>query len=152
VQRAHSLAEAQEREVAAGRLELAEAIRERRRQKEAAPSVHAASLPGAPVLVMDMRFCISHLDAIMREAGDFTLKDFSDYWAPDNKKTAPNKPNTFVPNRLVQGSSNPLWAPFYDPGLTRLGADGSLEVDPNHPPFFRASNELLGRMLHTMKK
>jgi hypothetical protein len=53
---------------------------------------------------MDMRFCISNLDAIRAEAGDFTLKDFSDYWAPDNEKTAPNLPNTFVPNRIV------IWA------------------------------------------
>jgi hypothetical protein len=31
----------------------------------------ASSVP-----VMDMRFCIGHLDAIRAEAGDFTLKDF----------------------------------------------------------------------------
>ncbi len=48
--------------------------------------------------------------------------------------------------------SNPLWAPFYDSGETRLDADGSLEADPDHPPFFRFSQELLGRMLHTFKR
>jgi hypothetical protein len=53
------------------------------------------------VPVMDMRFCTDHLDAIRSEAGDFTLKDFSDYWAPDNKSLAPNKLNTFVLNCLI---------------------------------------------------
>jgi hypothetical protein len=88
-QRVQSLEEAQEHEVAAGRLELIEANRERRRQKEAAAS-SVPAVPGAPVPVMDTRFCISHLDAIRSEAGDFTLKDFSNYWAPDNKMTTTN--------------------------------------------------------------
>ncbi len=26
------------------------------------------------------------------------------------------------------------------------------QIDPNHPPYFRVSLELLGRMLHTFKK
>jgi hypothetical protein len=78
--------------------------------------------------------------------------DFSDYWAPDFRKTTPNRPNTFVPNNLVQGS-NPLWAPFYDHCLTRQqDADGSLQVDLNHPPFFRVSQKMLGRALHTFKR
>ncbi len=96
-QRAQSLAEAQEREVAADRLELTEARRERLRQKEVSKDGTGSSVP-----VMDMRFCISHLDSIRMDAGDFTLKDFSDYWAPDNKKTTPNRPNTFVPNRITR--------------------------------------------------
>jgi hypothetical protein len=33
--------------------------------------------------VMDMFFCLDNLFAIRAEAGDFTLKDFSDYWAAD---------------------------------------------------------------------
>jgi hypothetical protein len=100
---------------------------------------------------MDMRFCINNLVAIRAEAGDFSLKDFSDYWAPDNEKTAPNLPKTFVPNGMVRGN-NPLWASYYNSGETRVDADGSEGVDPNHPPYFRVSPELLGRMLHTFKK
>ncbi len=46
----------------------------------------------------------------------------------------------------------PLWASFYDSGRTRLGDDGAVESDPDHPPHFRVSRELLGRMLHTFKK
>jgi hypothetical protein len=69
----------------------------------------------------------------------------------DNVKTAPNPPNTFEPNRIVRGN-HPLWAPFYNPGRTRLGDDGTVKSDPNHPPHFRVSRELLGRMLHTFKK
>jgi hypothetical protein len=128
------------------------------RQKEADESANAArpasllsSSTAESTRVMDMRFCISNLDSIRREAGDFTLKEFSDYWAPDNEKTAPNLPSTFVPTRMVRGSY-PLWAPFYDPGRTRLGDDGAEESDPDHPPHFRVSCELLGRMLHTFKK
>jgi hypothetical protein len=101
--------------------------------------------------VMDKLFCINNLEAIRSEAGDFSLKDFSDYWAPDNRKTAPNAPNTIVPSRLVS-ENKPLWASYYVLGETRLDADGSLEADPNHPPYFRVSQELLGRMLHTFKK
>ncbi len=40
--------------------------------------------------VMDMRFCIEHLDVIRNEAGDSPLSDFSDYWASDHSKTTPN--------------------------------------------------------------
>jgi hypothetical protein len=81
--------------------------------------------------VMDMFFCLDNLLAIRAEAGDFTLKDFSDYWAADNVKTAPNQPRTFEPTRLVRGN-HPLWASFYNPGRTRLGDDGTVESDPNH--------------------
>ncbi len=42
-----------------------------------APSPSSSSEESSPV--MDMRFCISNLNAIRAEAGDFTLKDFSDY-------------------------------------------------------------------------
>jgi hypothetical protein len=101
--------------------------------------------------VMNMHFCISNLDAIRDEAGDFSLSELSDFWAPDHRKTTSNRPNTFAPNRLVKGS-NSLWAPFYDSGLTRQGSDGSLEADPNHPPFFRVSQELFGRTSHTFKR
>jgi hypothetical protein len=125
----------------------AEARNERNRQRETARDGTTSRTP-----VMDMHFCIDNLDAIRSEAGDFPLKEFSDYWAPDSMKTTTtNGPNTFVPNRLIRGS-NPLWAPFYDSGETRLEADGSLEADPDHPPFFRVSQELFGRMLHTFKR
>jgi hypothetical protein len=119
----------------------------------AARAASTASLtnPVASTPVMDMFFCIGNLVDIRAEAGDFTLKDFSDYYAPDNVKKAPNAPNTFEPTRLVRGN-HPLWAPFYNPGRTRLGDDGSVESDPNHPPHFRVSRELMGRMLHTFKK
>jgi hypothetical protein len=100
---------------------------------------------------MDMRFCINNLDAITAEAGDFSLKDFSDYWAPDNGKTAPSAPNAFIPSRLVSGN-NPLWASYYSLGETRLDADGSEEADTNFPPYFWVSLEIIGRMLHTFKK
>ncbi len=105
-------AEAADREKAAALLARDEARKERRRQREAA-AAYDASLSTFTVPVMDMRFCISNLEAIRLEARDFTLKDFSDYCAPDNKKTTPNRPNTFVPNRLAR-DDNPLWAPFYD--------------------------------------
>jgi hypothetical protein len=84
------------------------------------------------VPVMDMRFCVSHLEVIRLEAGDFALKDFSDYWAPDNKKTTPNRPNTFVPNRLARGDY-PLWAPFYDSGQTKLGLMDHQKLTPIIP-------------------
>ncbi len=32
------------------------------------------------------------------------------------------------------------------------GSDGAPEPDPNHPPYFRVSAELLGCMLHTFKR
>jgi hypothetical protein len=143
-----------ESEMRAYRHRLAERKAERLRLKEASSvpelSAPAEAISEALVPVLDMLCCINHLNEIRREAGDFSLKDFSDYWAPDNQKTTPNKPNTFVPNRVVQGN-NPLWAPFYDREHSRQSADGSLQVDPNHPPFFRVSQELLGRMLHTFK-
>ncbi len=140
-----------EREQAASRQAMREGSSEARSQREAPSSATPARTSAACTPVMDMRFCINNLDAIRAEAGDFSLKDFSDYWAPDNGKTAPSAPNTFIPSRLVRGN-NPLWASYYNSGETRLDADGSEEADPNHPPYFRVSLELLGRMLHTFKK
>jgi hypothetical protein len=133
-----------------------EAVTERQREAEVTSNGARTASTSSPITaestqVMDMRFCISNLNAIRAEAGDFTLKDFSDYWAPDNEKTAPNLPNTFVPNRIVRGNY-PLWASFYDSGRTRLSDDGAVESDPDHPPHFRVLRELLGRMLHTFKK
>jgi hypothetical protein len=52
---------------------------------------------------------------------------------------------------MLKGSS-PLWGSFYDSGQNRPDSDGAPEPDPNHPPFFRVSAELLARMLHTFKK
>jgi hypothetical protein len=134
----------------------AKAAADRQREAEASASPartesSSSSSTAESTRVMDMRFCINNLDSIRREAGDFTLKDFSDFWAPDNVKTAPNLPNTFEPLRMVKGN-HPLWALFYDSGRTRRGEDSSEESDPDHPPHFRVSRELLGRMLHTFKK
>jgi hypothetical protein len=103
------------------------------------------------VPVMDMRFCIDNLDSIRSEAGDFTLRDFSVYRLQITRRLHSTSRTRSFPNRLVQGN-NPQWAPFYDLGQSRRGSDGSMEADPDHSPFFRVSQELLGRMLHTMKK
>ncbi len=140
-----------EREQAASRLAVREGTSDTRPQREASSSATPTRTTAARTPVMDMLFGINNLDAIRSEAGDFSLKDFSDYWAPDNGETAPNAPNTFVPNRLAIGN-NPLWALYCVSGETRLGADGSQEADPNHPPHIRVSQELFGRMLHTFKK
>jgi hypothetical protein len=82
-----------------------------RREAEALPQTEPAATANASrtelvssptnverTQVMDMFFCLSNLAAIRAEAGDFTLKDFSDYYAPDNVKKTPNLPNTFEPN------------------------------------------------------
>jgi hypothetical protein len=78
-----------EREQAADRLAMREVISEARSQREVSSSATPARTTAACTPVMDMLFCINNLDAIRSEAGDFSLKDFSDYWAPDNRKTAP---------------------------------------------------------------
>jgi hypothetical protein len=137
----------QEQTLAATQLRSEEDRNERRRLKEVA----TATRPTPIEPVIDMRFCIDNLASLRIEGADHSLTDFSDYWAPDFPKTTPNRPNTFVPNHLLRGS-NPLWAPFFDPGLSRQDADGSLKVDPSHPPFFRVSQEVLGRALHTFKR
>jgi hypothetical protein len=140
-----------EREQAANRQAMREGSSEARLQCEASSLVTPTRTTAACTPVMDMLFCINNLAAIRSEAGDFSLKDFSEYWAPDNSKTAPIAPNTFIPSRLMRGN-NPLWASYYVSGRTRLGADGSQEADPNYPPYFRVSQELFGRMLQTFKK
>jgi hypothetical protein len=91
-------------EQAASRLAMREGSSEARSQREASSSATLARTTAACTPVMDMLFCINNLDAIRSEAGDFSLKDFSDYWAPDNRKTAPNAPSTFVPSRLARGN------------------------------------------------
>jgi hypothetical protein len=111
----------------------------------------ASDTTAAITPVMGMRFCIEHLEVIRNEAGNSPLSDFSDYWAPDHSKTTPNLPNTFVPLRMLKGSS-PLWRPFYNSGQVTRDSGGAPEPDPNHPPYFRVSAELLGRMLHTFKR
>ncbi len=105
--------EARVAEEAAHRRSAAAERSERRHQTGASSSRETE--PTALVPVMDMRFCINNLDAIRMEAGDSPLSEFSDFWAPDHRKTTPNRANTFVPNCLVKGS-NPLWAQFYDSG------------------------------------
>ncbi len=96
-----------EREQAASRQAMREGSSEARSQREASSSATPTRTTAACTPVMDMLFCINNLDAIRSEAGDFSLKDFSDYWAPDNRNTAPSAPNTFIPSRLVRGN-NPL--------------------------------------------
>ncbi len=86
----------QEQELAVGRLALEERANEVRVQNEASSATAPVRSTVSTTPVMDMRFCIDNLDAIRAEAGDFSLKDFSDYWAPDNGKTAPSAPNIFV--------------------------------------------------------
>jgi hypothetical protein len=76
-----------------------ESATERQREAEATANAARTVPTSSPTTagstqVMDMHFCISNLDAIRAEAGDFTLKDFSDYWAPDNRQTAPSAPRT----------------------------------------------------------
>ena len=134
-------------EEVAARLERLESRRAARLRGHLSTNGEASS-PTNSVPALNIRFCIDNLNSIRMETGDFTLKDFSDNWAPGNKKTTPNRPNTFVPNCVARWD-NPLWAPFYDDGKIILGTDGSQEADPSHPPFFRVSAELLGRMLHT---
>jgi hypothetical protein len=66
--------------------------------------------------VMDMFFCLDNLAAIRTQARDSTLKDFSDYWAADNVKKAPNPPNTFEPTRLVRGNHPLIVGPLLQSG------------------------------------
>jgi hypothetical protein len=141
-----------EREQAASRLAMREGISEARSQNEASSLTTPARTTASSTPVMDMQFCIDNLSAIRNDAGDFSLSEFSDFWAADHWKTTRNRPNTFEPIRLLKVNNNPLWGPFYDSGRTRQGADGSPEPDPNHPPYFRVSAEMLGRSLHTFKK
>jgi hypothetical protein len=112
-------------------------------------SISPTTVVSTPVL--DMFFCIDHLADIRTEAGDYTLKDYSDYYAPDSIKKAPNPPKTFEPTRLVKGN-HPLWAPFFNPGRTRLADDGTMEADPDHPPHFRVSRQLMGACFTRSKR
>jgi hypothetical protein len=142
---------AAEQEQLTGRSAWERRSNEARSQAEASSETTPARLATSITPVLDMRFCIEHLEVIRNEAGNSPLSDFSDYWAPDHSKTNPNLPNTFVPVRMLQGSSL-LWGPFYNSGQDMRGSDGAPEPDPNHPPYFRVSAELLGRMLHTFKR
>jgi colicin import membrane protein len=68
----------------------AKAAAENPREAEATASAArtastSSSTTAESTQVMDMQFCINNLNAIRAEAGDFALKDFSDYWAPDNE-------------------------------------------------------------------
>jgi hypothetical protein len=78
--------------------------------------------------------------------GRNNLSKFSDFWAPDHKNTTPMKP-VLTPEKLVRGDE-PLLAQFYDGG--RITTKG--EVDPINPPYFRISRELMGRVIHTMRR
>ncbi len=106
-------------------------------------------LPGsftAPKSVMDMQYCVQHLEDLRALVGKNNLSKFSDFWAPDHKDTMPMKP-IFTPEKLV-GRNEPLLAPFYDVG--RVTTKG--EADPINPPYFRISRELMGRVLHTLRR
>jgi hypothetical protein len=78
-------------------------------------------------------------------AGKNKLSKFSDFWAPDHQNTTPIKP-AFTPEKLVTGRV-PLLARFYDVGRTTAGG----EADPLNPPYFRISQELMGRVIHTLR-
>jgi hypothetical protein len=100
----------------------------------------------APKSVMDMQYCVRHLDELRDLAGNNDLDKFSDFWAPDHKNTMPLK-TSFVPERLVAGNE-PVLARFYDGGqVTNEG-----ESDPINPPYFRISRELMGRVVHTLRQ
>jgi hypothetical protein len=53
----------------------------------------------------------------------------------------------FTPEKVV-GSNEPLLAPFYD--VRRVTTKG--ETDPINPPHFRISRELMGRVIHTLRR
>jgi hypothetical protein len=74
-------------------------------------------MPGSfttPKKVMDMQYCVQHLEGLRELAGRNDLSKFSDFWAPDHKNTMPLK-SSFVPEKLVAGNE-PLLAQFYDGG------------------------------------
>jgi hypothetical protein len=64
--------------------------------------------------VADMHWCIGNLGKTRADVGDSRHSDWSDYWEAGYKKTKPWGKNTFVPKRLVLGTS--MWAPFYHSG------------------------------------
>ncbi len=100
----------------------------------------------APKSVMDMQYCVRHLDELRDLAGNNNLNKFSDFWAPDHKNTTPLK-SSFVPEKLVAGNE-PVLARFYEDGqVTNKG-----ETDPINPPYFRISRELMGRVIHTLRQ
>ncbi len=93
--------------------------------------------------VADMHWCIDNLEAIRSDVGDSRHSDWSDFWEADYRKTKPWAKNTFVPKRLVLGTTS-MWAPFYHAGLD--------VPDDTDPPYFRVSAELFRRMLHTFRR
>jgi hypothetical protein len=97
--------------------------------------------------VMDVQYCVEHLLDLrsLVEKND-QLSKFSDFRAPDHKNTMPMK-TAFTPEKLMFGKVDVL-AKFYDPGLTMR--DG--EADPMNPPYFRISRELMGRVIHTLRR
>jgi hypothetical protein len=100
----------------------------------------------APKSVMDMQYCVQHLEELRDLAGDNDLNKFSDFWAPGHENTTPLK-TSFVPEKLVAGNE-PVLARFYDGGqVTNEG-----ESDPCNPPYFRVSRELMGRVIHTLRQ
>ncbi len=99
----------------------------------------------APKSVMDMQYCVQHLDGFRKLAGKNDLCMLSDFWAPDHKNTTPLRP-VFVPEKLAGGNEQ-LLARFYDGGQTT--DEG--EADPINPPYFRISRELMGRVIPCAK-
>ncbi len=93
-----------------------------------------------------MQYCVQKLDGLRELVDRNNLSKFSDFWAPDHKNTTPMKP-AFTPEKLVRGDE-PLLAQFYDGG--RITTKG--EVDPVNPPYFRISRELMGRVIHTLRR
>jgi hypothetical protein len=85
--------------------------------------------------VVDMAYCVNHQSVIRSLVGkNDQLSKFSDYWASDHKSTMPMKA-VFTPAKLMHGKIEVL-SRFYN---------------PLHPPYFRISRELMGRVIHTMR-
>ncbi len=89
---------------------------------------------------------MENLGALRSLTGRNQLSKFSDFWAPDCKDTMPRKA-AYTPESLMSGNVA-LVARFYDPGLTTT--DG--EADLLNSPHFRISRELMGRVIHTLRR
>jgi hypothetical protein len=98
-----------EQEQAASRLALEEGINEARVQNEASSATTPARTTASSTPVMDMQFCIDHLNAIRNEARDFPLSEFSDFWASDHWKTTPNRATDVERQQPVMGAILRQW-------------------------------------------
>jgi hypothetical protein len=93
-----------------------------------------------------MHYCVEILASFRNLAAKHPLSKFSDFWAPDYKNTMPLKA-AFTPKCLITGKID-LLAAFYDPGLTTSNG----EMDSLNPSHFGVSQELMGRIVHTLRR